>query len=308
MKWRFTARLVRVALSGAVVATVCVLLVPRDRRRLAPPPPARPEAANRYDVDIVREFPHDRTAVTQGLIYRNGWLYESTGLRGQSSVRRARLETGEVLQQRPVEARFFGEGLTEWGGRLIQLTPLRTLPAVSATLGRLAAGNLSAVLPEAERHLGLNTGVTYDVESLVPQSGFVYKGEGWGLTADGHRLILSDGTAYLRFLDPDSFRELGQIAVTEAGRPLRNLNELEFVDGEVYANVWHEDRIAIINLDSGHVTGWIDMALLQAQMAAGSTHPGEDVANGIAYDAGGGRLFVTGKRWPRLFEIRLIAR
>ena len=224
-----------------------------------------------YTYDIVNSYPHDPEAFTQGLIYRDGVLYESTGLTGRSTLRKVQLETGTVLQQTNVDSKYFAEGLTEWGGRLLQLTWVT------------------------------NIGFVYDLATFKPVGTFKYDGEGWGLTHDGRRLILSDGTPVLRFLDPQTMAVTGRVTVRDRGRPVEDLNELEFVNGEIYANVWTTTRIAIVNPSSGSVSGWIDLAgLMPPAFTAGDA-----VLNGIAYDAAGKRLFVTGKLWPRLFEIRV---
>jgi glutaminyl-peptide cyclotransferase len=226
-----------------------------------------------YGYQIVHSYPHDTHAFTEGLFYLNGELYESTGLNGQSSVRRESLTTGKVLQQIRLPARYFGEGIVNWGPRLVQLTW------------------------QGE------TGFIYDLSTLGQQGQFSYRGEGWGLTQNGRWIIMSDGTAELRFLDPDTMSEAGRLAVTYEGRPLHNLNELEWVRGQIYANVWQTDWIARIDPDSGNVVGLID---LRGLLASSDRVPGQtDVLNGIAYDARGDRLFVTGKNWPRLFQIRL---
>lgn len=219
---------------------------------------------------VVRSYPHDAQAFTQGLIYRDGVLYESTGLNGRSSVRRVRLDTGEVLQQKAVDTRYFGEGLVDWADSLIQLT------------------------------WQTNVAFVYSRKTFALENTFTYPGEGWGLTHDGRRLIMSDGTASLRFLDPATFRELSRVRVTASGRAVDMLNELEFIRGEVWANVYQTDRIAIINPATGRVRAWLDLTGL---LPVGSV--GQDVLNGIAYDASGDRIFVTGKLWPRLFEIRV---
>jgi glutamine cyclotransferase len=228
-------------------------------------------AAPVHGYEVVNAYPHDPQAFTQGLVYRDGMLYESTGLNARSSLRKVRLETGEVLQQRRLEARYFAEGLTDWGNQLLQLT------------------------------WETNIGFIYDLQTFEPVRTFTYAGEGWGLTHDGRRLILSDGTTALRFFDPETLQETGRVVVMDAGRPVDDLNELEFVEGRVYANVWLTDRIAAIDPASGRVTGWIDLTGLRPRGGAA----GDDVLNGIAYDAAGKRLFVTGKLWPRLFEIRV---
>ena len=227
-------------------------------------------AAPIYGFDVVHSYPHDPEAFTQGLVYRDGFLYESTGLNGRSSLRKVVLATGAVVQRRGVDKKYFAEGLTDFGNRLLQLT------------------------------WSTNTGFVYDLQTFEPVATFSYPGEGWGLTHDGRRLIMSDGSASLRFLDPATRRELSRVVVRDGTRAIEELNELEFVKGQVYANVWLTDRIAMIDPDSGVVSGWIDLTGLHPRASSG-----DDVLNGIAYDAAGDRLFVTGKLWPRLYEIRL---
>jgi glutamine cyclotransferase len=224
-----------------------------------------------YSYTIVNRYPHDTKAFTQGLIYRDGFLFESTGLNGQSSVRKVRLETGDVIEQRNVDKRFFAEGLTEFGGELFQLT------------------------------WESGTGFVYDAATFLPKRRFSYHGEGWGLTHDGSRLIVSDGTPALRFFDPTTFTETGRVRVFDNGRTVDKLNELEFIKGQIYANIWLTDRIAIIDPVSGHVTAWLDLAGL----GPNTSRKPNAVLNGIAYDAAADRLFVTGKLWPTLFEIRI---
>jgi glutamine cyclotransferase len=222
---------------------------------------------------IVHTYPHDPKAFTQGLVFVDGYLYESTGLNGQSSLRMVDLATGRVLQEQPVDSKYFAEGLTNWGSTLVQLT--------------------------WETHLGL----VYDRFSFRQLQTFFYPGEGWGLTQDGKSLILSDGTATLRFLDPKTFQPIRRITVKDHGKAIPQLNELEYVHGEIYANVWHSDRIARIAPLSGKVLGWIDLTGL---LAAKEHSTAEAVLNGIAYDAAHDRLFVTGKLWPKLFEIKIV--
>jgi glutaminyl-peptide cyclotransferase len=260
-------------------------------------------AAVVHGFEVVREYPHDAEAFTQGLIYLDGFLYESTGQIGRSSLRKVRLEDGEVIQQRRVDNHYFAEGLTEWHGRLVQLTPMRTVGSGPSALVEM--DDYSTIITAVGRRLGINVGSTYDLRSFEPQTTFSYTGEGWGLTHDGRRLIMSDGTSELRFLDPDKFTELGRVEVTDQGQPVKYLNELEFIDGKVYANVWFQDRIAIIDPESGRVTAWIDLAALQSRLVPAPDRAAGAVLNGIAFDAAGNRLFVTGKRWSRLFEIRL---
>ena len=227
-----------------------------------------------YGYEVVRSYPHDRGAFTQGLFVRNGFFYEGTGMNGQSGIRKVRIETGEVLQARPLASEYFGEGIVEWKGSILQLTWQHGL------------------------------GFVYDAETFAPTRTFTYRGEGWGLTHDGTRLIMSDGTAQLRFLDPATLKETGRVTVRDPRGPVEKLNELEFVKGEVFANVWGSDRIARIAPADGRVTGWIDLAGLLTR----SERANADVLNGIAYDAAADRLFVTGKWWPRVFEIRLVKR
>ncbi len=221
---------------------------------------------------VVHVYPHDANAFTQGLIVRDGFLYESTGQHGRSSLRKIRLDTGEVLQRRPLDQQYFGEGLTDWGPHLIQLT--------------------------WQSHLAF----VYDLATFRLQQTFAFPPDGWGLTHDDTSLIASDGTATLRFLNPENLTETRRITVTDGGNPVRALNELEYVRGQIYANVWHTDRIAIIAPASGRVTGWID---LHGLMGTGYRLDPEAVLNGVAYDDATNRLFVTGKLWPKLFEIEV---
>ena len=224
---------------------------------------------------VVNTFPHDPNAYTQGLIFRDGFLFESTGLNGRSTLRKVAIETGEVVQQIRIDTEYFAEGLADWNDQLVQLT------------------------------WRSNVAFVYDLANFAPRRMLHYTGEGWGLTRDRDGFILSDGTDQLRFLQPDTFREVRRVAVTDDGAPVRELNELEYIRGEVYANVWHTDRIARIDPRSGRVRSWID---LRGLMATGYRLDAEAVLNGIAYDPTHNRLFVTGKLWPRLFEIEVVAR
>ncbi|SPE20993.1 Glutaminyl-peptide cyclotransferase family protein [Candidatus Sulfotelmatomonas gaucii] len=222
---------------------------------------------------IIQTYPHDPGAYTQGLVYVDGHLYESTGLNGRSSLRMDDLETGRVLQSAPLSDKYFGEGLAAWGSTLVQLTWQAKIAFV------------------------------YDRFSFRLLRTFHYDGEGWGLTQNGRNLILSDGTATLRFFDPQTFREVRRIVVKDQGAPVTQLNELEYVRGEIYANVWHTDHIARISPATGSVLGWIDLTGLLPQDERSDP---EAVLNGIAYDAAHDRLFVTGKLWPKLFEIKVV--
>ena len=222
---------------------------------------------------IVHAYPHDQHAFTQGLVYVDGHLYESTGMNGQSSLREDDLESGRIQRMQLVADQYFAEGLTDWKNTLIQLT--------------------------WQNHVAF----VYDRATFRLLRTFHYDGEGWGLTHDAKSLILSDGTATLRFYNPDTFKELRRITVTDRGKPVIDLNELEYIHGEIYANVWHTDRIARISPATGRVVGWID---LKGLMPRSRLSNDEAVLNGIAYDAAHNRLFVTGKLWPSIFEITLI--
>ncbi|MEO7192262.1 MAG: glutaminyl-peptide cyclotransferase [Vicinamibacterales bacterium] len=240
----------------------------------APSPAAVTGPAVAAGYRVVKSYPHDPDAFTQGLVFADGKLLESTGLNGRSSLRRVELETGRVVQQRPVDSAYFAEGLAAWKDSLIQLTWQSGVAFV------------------------------YDRSSFALQRTVTYSGEGWGLTHDGQHLFLSDGSSSLRVLDPESFAELRRIAVTDRGAPVADLNELEFVKGEIWANVWQSDRIARISPDTGQVVGWIDLAGLRPT----AVPPGSNaVLNGIAYDPEGDRLFVTGKFWPAVFQIEIVA-
>ena len=229
-------------------------------------------AIARYSYEVVRSWPHDRGAFTQGLVFRGGGLIESTGLNGQSTLREVDLETGRVLKQVTLASTFFGEGVAVLGDQAFQITWQN------------------------------RKGFVYDVDTFQLQRDFAYDGEGWGLTTDGTVLILSDGTSQIRFLDPVRFAVQRRIAVTRDGKRVAHLNELEFIKGEIFANVWQTDEVVRIDPATGEVRGVIDFSGL---LAPQERRPDTDVLNGIAYDAKGDRLFVTGKRWPRLFEVRL---
>lgn len=223
-----------------------------------------------FEVRQIAEYPHDPKAFTQGLIFHDGVLYESTGQYGESTVRRVELKTGKVLQQVDLPADVFGEGLTLWNDRLIQLS----------WRGREA--------------------FEYDLKTLERTGSWKYAGEGWGLTHDGESLIVSDGSAILRFIDPDTHEVRRRVRVVDQARPVDNLNELEYVDGMILANIWYSDRIARIDPQTGNVDGWIDLTGLFPESRRGDR---DHVLNGIAWDPESRRLFVTGKNWPLLFEL-----
>ncbi len=225
-----------------------------------------------FTYEVVHTWPHDPGAFTQGLVYLDGALLESTGLNGRSSLRDVELATGRVQRRTDVPAEFFAEGMTVLNGKVFQLTWQN------------------------------QQGFVYDLASFAREKAFTYTGEGWGLTTDGHVLIMSDGTAQIRCLDPATFAITRSINVTLNGQPLAQLNELEWVKGEIWANVWQTPAIARIDPATGRVLGLIDLTGL---LPAGDRAPDTDVLNGIAYDAAGDRIFVTGKNWPKVFEVRL---
>jgi glutaminyl-peptide cyclotransferase len=253
--WSFTAAVALVAIAA-----------------LSPVRAAVPE----YGLTVVKTYPHDPGAFTEGLLYQNGFLYESTGLEGRSSIRREKLETGQVLQEYDLDPKYFGEGIVIWNTKLIGLTYTTEI------------------------------GFIYDLDTFKPLSDFHYKGEGWALTKDESRLYMSDGTSDLRVLDPETLNQTDSIHVTCDGHPVANLNELEWVKGEIYANIWKTPLIARINPSTGAVVGLIDASSLVARAGKGGRTI--DVLNGIAYDAKANRLFVTGKLWPTLFQIKLTHR
>ena len=240
--------------------------------RSQPVNPAVASSAPVSGYSVVRSYPHDPGAFTQGLEYRDGFLYEGTGLNGRSSLRKVDLATGKVLQQTGLPQAFFGEGITVMGNQIVQLT------------------------------WQSQTGFVYDRAGFKIQRTFVYPGEGWGLTTDGKRIFMSDGSAQIRIWDPVTLQETKRFQVLDGTKPISNLNELEFVRGELYANVWQTDFIVRISPETGKVLGWIDLTgILPDKDRTGPV----DVLNGIAYDAARNRLFVTGKLWPKVFEIKL---
>jgi glutaminyl-peptide cyclotransferase len=242
-----------------ILATLLTLL-------LAPPAP-------QYGYRVVNTYPHDRNAFTQGLEYRDGFLYEGTGLVGRSALRKVKLETGQVLQSFDLPQPFFGEGITVLPQQILQLT------------------------------WQSQTGFVYDKTNFRVLKSFTYPGEGWGMTNDGKQIYMSDGTAQIRVWDPTSLKEIRRINVSDSGKPVTELNELEFIRGEIWANVWQTDRIARISPSDGHVAGWIDLTGILPKAERTNS---DAVLNGIAYDPAADRVFVTGKLWPKLFEIKVV--
>jgi glutaminyl-peptide cyclotransferase len=250
-----------------ISAQLLLLLLAQSAR----PPQSKP--VPEYSFKVVNIFPHDPAAFTQGLVYHNGFLYEGTGLNGRSSLRKVKLETGQVLQRSDLSQEFFGEGIAILNNEVFQLT------------WRSEAG------------------FVYKLSDFSTLRRFSYSGEGWGLTTDGHDLFMSDGSDEIRVLDPKTLREKRRVKVHDGSTPITELNELEFVEGEIFANVWQTDRIARISPVTGKVTGWIELKGLLSpvyKLEEGA------VLNGIAYDPSGKRLFVTGKLWPSVFEIQLV--
>ncbi|MDT5155843.1 MAG: glutaminyl-peptide cyclotransferase [Acidobacteriota bacterium] len=242
------------------------------RGATATPAAASAEQIPIYGYEVVNIFPHDPLAFTQGIIFQNGVLIESTGLEGHSTLRRVELQTGRVIQSIDVPKFYFAEGMTLFAGKIYQLTWKGA------------------------------KGFVYDPETFQKTGEFSYTGEGWGLTHDADSLILSDGSEQIRFIDPSTYKVKRTISVLDHGRPLQEINELEYVKGEIYANVWHQNRVARIDPQTGHINGWIDLSGL---LRPGEVTDPDAVLNGIAYDEQGDRLFITGKLWPKLFEIRL---
>ena len=231
-------------------------------------------AAPEYGYKIVHVFPHDRTAFTEGLEYHDGFLYESTGLEGKSVLRKVRLETGQPLQEIHLSPQIFGEGITMINSQIVQLTYKTEI------------------------------GYVYDAATFRQLRTFTYKGEGWSLTNDGSRIYMDDGSAQIRIWDAATLAEKKRLTVHDGVHPVDQLNELEWVKGELYANIWHSDRIVRISPADGRVLGWIDLKGILPTF----DRDGVDVLNGIAYDSQGDRLFVTGKLWPKLFEIKVVSK
>jgi glutamine cyclotransferase len=275
------ARLSRIAILLIAVAVVVVTIVFLLRYQQTPPSSAESNSNNQnineprarqVSYEVVNSYPHDPTSFTQGLLWHNGFFYESTGLEGESKLRRLEFPSGRVLKEFDLPSDLFGEGLALVDNRLIQLT--------------------------WKSHRGF----VYDLETFGQLQEFSYDTEGWGLTCDGKNLILSDGSSNLFYFDPQTFKPMRRQAVTMNGKPLTELNELEFIDGEIWANVWQTDLIVRIDPSSGRVVSFLD---LKGLLAPSDKTGREDVLNGIAYDPEQKRIFVTGKLWPRIFEIRV---
>ncbi|MGA2401398.1 MAG: glutaminyl-peptide cyclotransferase [Syntrophobacteraceae bacterium] len=256
----------------AVGRALCIESVLARGAETAAPSSPQFHSIRLFKVKIVKKYPHDPEAFTQGLVFANGFLYESTGLHGKSSLRQVELETGRIVKKYELPPQYFAEGLTLWGRSLIQLTWMS------------------------------GKGFVYNTQSFSVEREFSYSGEGWGLTHDGKSLIMSNGTAKLIFLDPATLVQQHSLPVLDRGRPVQSLNELEYIKGEIFANIWQTDFVARISPKTGEVTGWIEMSDLRKELPPASH---AEVLNGIAYDAQKDRIFVTGKLWPLLFEIEL---
>ncbi len=254
------------------VFLACALALAGCAPTATTPAPAAPAAPTQYTYEVVHAYPHNPDAFTEGLVFINGKLYESTGLNGHSTLREEELETGKVLRNLDIPAEYFGEGLAILNGKAYQLT------------------------------WQTQKGFVYDLPTFNLINSFTYTGEGWGLTTDGHSLIMSDGTSTIRFLDPATFAVQRTITVKNQGVPVTQVNELEYIKGIIYANVWQTNNIILIDPQTGDVRGVADFSgLLPLEDRA--NHP--DVLNGIAYDPATDRIFVTGKLWPKLFEVKL---
>ena len=250
----------------AISLLLAACLFPQSR------PAARPAGVPEYTYAVVNIYPHDRNAFTQGLEYHDAALYEGTGLNGRSSLRKVQLKDGSVERRVDLDPQYFGEGITVIGDEVFQLT------------------------------WQSGVGFVYGLNDFRLRRRFTYRGEGWGLANNGTEIFMSDGTSQIRVLDPSNMTERRRIDVRSDGAPVPYLNELEFIEGEIWANVWQSDRIARISPETGRVTGWVDLKNLLSPLFANSV----DVLNGIAYDRARKRIFVTGKLWPNLFEIRVL--
>lgn len=263
---RLSAFLLTALLFGAAYATQHTLRVNASAV-------AQENGVSVFGYEIVKTYPHDRDAFTQGLFIRDGLLYEGTGIKGRSSLRKVDLETGKVIEERKLPDVYFGEGIATDGKRIVQLT--------------------------WQSHKGF----VYDMNTFRLIKKFSYPTEGWGITYDGRNFVMSDGSATLYYLDPETFKEIGRLEVYDDRGPVVRLNELEYVKGEIFANVWGEDRVARIDAGTGRVTGWID---LRGLLGEADRKTRVDVLNGIAYDSETGKFYVTGKLWPKLFEIKIV--
>ena len=259
--------------SRDVARLLCFLLASLASSLIALENPTTPPVPS-YSFEVLHAYPHDPRAFTQGFEYRDGFLYEGTGLKGQSTLRKEELETGKILEEINLADRYFGEGITLLHDKVVQLT--------------------------WQSHIGF----VYTEAGFRLLQTFSYQGEGWGLANDGRNIYMSDGSAQIRCLDPNTLHEIRRITVHEGSTPVQNLNELEWVRGEIYANIWLTDRVARISPQDGAVVGWIDLSHLLTPAESGNA----DVLNGIAYDSVGDRLFVTGKLWPKVFQIRVLQR
>ncbi len=253
---------------SALLLLICTALSAQTAKQA----PAKASAAPVYGYKVVRTYPHDRGSFTEGFFVLDGQFWEATGLEGRSYIRRIDIDNGRVLQQYNIPSKYFGEGIVVFGNQLFELTYKSGVAFV------------------------------YDKTSFKQLKTFEYSGEGWALTTDGKSLIFSDGSSSLKFLDPATFKEVRRITVTDAGKPVDQLNELEYIKGEIWANIWQANRIARIDPKTGRVNSWIDMNGLLSIMES----VGVDVLNGIAYDAKADRIFVTGKFWPKVFEITVV--
>jgi glutamine cyclotransferase len=251
-----------------IVTSASILVFLNGNNSIATP------AATRYTYSVVNKYPHDTNAFTEGLVYSDGFLYEGTGINGDSSLRRVNLTTGTVLQKDMLPSQYFGEGITIVGNKIIQLT--------------------------WQSHIGF----IYDKTTFALLGNFSYTTEGWGLTFDGKHLIMSDGSDNLYFLDPTTFQRSGQVSVHDGNTSVVKINELEYINGDVYANIWLTNTIAIINPQTGQVKGWIDLTGLPSEQ---NQYPNA-VLNGIAFDQTNNRLLVTGKDWPSLYQIKLVTK
>ncbi|MFI5263609.1 MAG: glutaminyl-peptide cyclotransferase [Candidatus Kapaibacterium sp.] len=256
-------------LSFALISQSC-------KKEVEIPKPISPQnttsPAPLYTYEVISTWYHDPEAFTQGLQFYNGELYESTGLNGRSSLRRVELTTGKVLQKIDIDKEYFAEGMTILGDKIYQLT--------------------------YQTHIGF----IYDRKTFAKIGSWHYEGEGWGLTTDGKELIMTNGSNKINFLDPKSLAITRTIEIIDEGMPVENLNELEYIKGEIYANIWTTDRAIRIDPVTGKINGWVDLSGL---LTPTERTEKVDVLNGIAYDEKGDRLFVTGKLWPKLFEIKL---